>query len=58
MTKVWTPNPPDARLRARLLDGSIIEYFDLKVGDIFQAVDPEGTLVNLMDGHEPDDSFG
>lgn len=44
----WKPTPVESRIRARLLSGEIKEYKDLKVGDIFQAIYPDGETVHPL----------
>lgn len=48
----WSPTPPDKRIRARLLDGTIIEYSELKPGNVFQAILPDGTTIHPLDTEE------
>lgn len=45
----WKAVPPESRIRARLLDGRMIEYSELKPGNIFQAVLPGGTIIDPED---------
>lgn len=38
----WKKVPDDRRFRARLIDGTTKEYTELRIGDVFQAIDPSG----------------
>lgn len=46
MSEDWTPTPPERRRRARLLDGVIVDYHELRVGDVFQSLSPAGELID------------
>lgn len=51
------PTPPERRVRARLLDGSVIEYRDLQQGMIFQAVLADGQVIHPLDLEPDNDTF-
>lgn len=46
----WEPTPPERLIRARLVGADeLVEYKDLKVGDVFQAIAPNGIPIDPMD---------
>lgn len=45
----WQPTPPERRIRARLASGETVEYQNLKIGDVFQAIAVGGYPVNPLD---------
>src|SRR5258708_5943412 len=55
--ETWQPTPAERHFRARLLDGSLVEYSDLKVGDVFQTIHPDGVTVLHPLDWEPDDTI-
>lgn len=52
----WRPTAPQERIMARKLDGETCEFKDLKPGDVFQAIAPDGTPIHPCT-EEPDDEI-
>jgi len=51
------PTPPERRIRAKLLDGTVVEYRELRPGMIFQAISPDGVALHPIDLEPNDETF-
>lgn len=53
----WKPIPDDARARAMKADGTIVEYSELRQGDIYRAVEPPDWKAFNVETLEYQDDF-
>lgn len=51
---MWKRSPKNERMRAKKIDGDIVDYEHLKKGDFFQTITPDGESVDpITFEHDP-----